>query len=152
MRDKAKVPEVMLEELRQSPERGLEMRLRHPAFALLIDDIVKLFDECGGTNFVEFAGQSEKHGKFSVCIQRLEGKTPAMMHTAARARIAELERERAGLLAAVRELFAVLDAHEIDTFDCDRAGVVHCDCLERARKRVESKMEATPAQAGKGEE
>jgi len=41
---------------------------------------------------------------------------------------------------AVRELLAVLDAHEIDTFDCDRAGVTHCDCLERARKKVESMM------------
>ena len=45
-----------------------------------------------------------------------------------------------GLSDAVRELFAVLDAHEIDTFDCDRAGVIHCDCLERARKKVESMM------------
>jgi hypothetical protein len=45
-----------------------------------------------------------------------------------------------GLAAAVRELLAVLDAHEIDTLDCDRAGVVHCDCLERARVKVESMM------------
>ena len=65
----------------------------------------------------------------------------------AQRRIAELEAEVAALRSAnavltdaVRELFAVLDAHEIDTFDCDRAGVVHCDCLERARKKVESMM------------
>ena len=50
------------------------------------------------------------------------------------------EQQLVGLADAVRELFAVLDAHEIDTFDCDRAGVTHCDCLERARKKVESMM------------
>ena len=44
------------------------------------------------------------------------------------------------LVSAVRELLAVIDAHEIDTFDCDRAGGTHCDCLERARKKVESMM------------
>ena len=50
------------------------------------------------------------------------------------------EQQLGGLADAVRELFAVLDAHEIDTFDCDRAGGTHCDCLERARKKVESMM------------
>jgi len=50
------------------------------------------------------------------------------------------EQQLVGLADAVRELFAVLDAHEIDTFDCDRAGGTHCDCLERARKKVESMM------------
>ena len=33
------------------------------------------------------------------------------------------------LAAVVKDLFEVLDAHELDTYDCDRAGVVHCDCL-----------------------
>ena len=50
------------------------------------------------------------------------------------------EQQLVGLTDAVWELFAVLDAHEIDTFDCNRAGVTHCDCLERARKKVESMM------------
>lgn len=50
------------------------------------------------------------------------------------------EQQLLGLAVAVREMLAVLDAHEIDTFDCDRAGVVHCDCLERARAKVESMM------------
>jgi hypothetical protein len=45
-----------------------------------------------------------------VCIQWLEGKTTAMMHAEARARIAELEREQSGLLAAV--LKAVADEPE----------------------------------------
>ena len=52
----------------------------------------------------------------------------------------------------MRELFAVLDAHEIDTFDCDRAGVTHCDCLERARKKVESMMPNAAAHGGDGKE
>ena len=44
------------------------------------------------------------------------------------------------LASAVRELLAVLDAHEVDTLDCDRAGVAHCDCLQRARKKVDAML------------
>ena len=42
------------------------------------------------------------------------------------------------LVAAISELFAVLDAHEIETLDCDRCGVRTCDCLSRAREKVDA--------------
>jgi len=42
------------------------------------------------------------------------------------------------IASAVRELLSVIDAHEIDTLDCDRRGVAHCDCLQRARANVEA--------------
>jgi len=50
------------------------------------------------------------------------------------------EEQLVGLAVAVQELLAVLDAHEIDTFDCDRAGVVYCDCLKRSKAKVKAMM------------
>jgi hypothetical protein len=44
---------------------------------------------------------------------------------------------------AVRELLSVIDAHDMDTLDCDRSGRRCCDCLERARKKVEALLAAT---------
>lgn len=41
------------------------------------------------------------------------------------------------LTQSIRELLEVIDAHDIDTLDCDRSGRRCCDCLERARKKVE---------------
>jgi hypothetical protein len=41
------------------------------------------------------------------------------------------------MICAVRDLLKVIDAHEIDTIDCDRRGDVHCDCLTRAKAKVE---------------
>lgn len=85
------VPELTVEELHQSRERGLQMRLRHPAFAMLADDIARMFDEAGATNYVEYTVCSEEYGPMRVCIQRLDGETPAMQNVRLRARIAELE-------------------------------------------------------------
>jgi hypothetical protein len=41
------------------------------------------------------------------------------------------------LEANVRKLLGVLEAHDIDSYDCDRAGVDHCDCLATAVEGVE---------------
>ena len=35
------------------------------------------------------------------------------------------------LAAEVRGLLAVIDAHDIDTLDCDRTDNKYCDCLRR---------------------
>jgi hypothetical protein len=48
----------------------------------------------------------------------------------------------APLIEAIKQLFEVLDAHDIDTLDCDRAGVVHCDCLEKVRKKITTLLNA----------
>jgi len=85
------VPELTVEELHQIRERGLELRMRHPLFAMLADDIAQMFDEADATNYVEYTVCSEKYGPMIVCIQRLEGETPAMQNARLRARIAELE-------------------------------------------------------------
>lgn len=36
------------------------------------------------------------------------------------------------------EIIGVLDAHEIDTFDCDGTDEKYCDCLERAIKKFKA--------------
>ena len=72
----------------------MEMRMRHPAFAMLADDIAQMFDEAGAVNYLEYTVYSEKYGPMRVCIQRLEGETPAMMNEKLRKRIAELVKER----------------------------------------------------------
>lgn len=48
------------------------------------------------------------------------------------------------LASAVRELLAVIDAHDISMLYCNRSGRWCCDCLESARKKVESCMPNAP--------
>ena len=67
--------------------------MKHPVFAVLADDIAKMFDEAGATNYVEYMVCSEKYGPMTVCIQRMEGETPAMKNVKLMQRIAELESE-----------------------------------------------------------
>jgi hypothetical protein len=85
------MPELTVEELRQSRERGLELRLRHPVFAMLADDLAKMLDDLGAVNYVEYTVCSDKYGPMRVCVQRLEGETPAMQNERLRKRVAELE-------------------------------------------------------------
>ena len=89
----AGVPELTVEEIHQSRERGLEMRMKHPMFAILADDIAKMFDEAGAMNYVEYQICSEKYGPMSVLIQRRTGETPAAQNVRLRERIAELEQQ-----------------------------------------------------------
>ena len=44
--------------------------------------------------------------------------------------LALMERMETRLL----ELIAVIEAHECESFSCDRDGNEHCDCLQRATK------------------
>lgn len=67
------------------------MRMRHPVFATLANDIAQMFDEAGAVNYVEFTVCSETYGPMRICVQRLEGETPAMQNERLRKRIAELE-------------------------------------------------------------
>lgn len=42
---------------------------------------------------------------------------------------------------ATRHLIEVIEAHEVQTLDCDRSGRTYCDCLERAVKKAKSAAE-----------
>jgi chromosome segregation ATPase len=50
---------------------------------------------------------------------------------------------RAEVLAAeVRGLLAVIDAHDMDTMDCDRTGDKYCDCLRRQMDKIRTALDA----------
>ena len=56
---------------------------------------------------------------------------------------AATERERCGVLEReVRGLLAVIDAHDIDTLDCDRTDNKYCDCLRRQIDKVRHALDA----------
>jgi hypothetical protein len=44
--------------------------------------------------------------------------------------------ERNDLWLALTALYETAEAHECESFDCDRSGDTHCECLSKARKRV----------------
>lgn len=49
--------------------------------------------------------------------------------------IARLESELSIVWKLTDELFGMLEAHEVETLDCDRRGERYCDCLERLKAR-----------------
>lgn len=58
---------------------GLTIAARHPAFAALAAECMKLFKDSGGINYCEWTLESgdPSFGKFTLTMQRKEGKTPA---------------------------------------------------------------------------
>lgn len=58
---------------------GLTVQAKHPAFAFLALETMKLFKKTGGVNYVEWTmgTQDPAFGTFSIIIQRKAGKTPA---------------------------------------------------------------------------
>jgi len=90
------VPELSVEEISMAKERGLQMRMKHPVFAKLADDIACIFAESGAINYVEFTICSEKYGPLSVVVQRIAGETPAQQNERLRKHIEELEMQLAG--------------------------------------------------------
>ncbi len=44
------------------------------------------------------------------------------------------------LIKAAQDILAILDAHEVDTLDCDRRGDIHCDCLDKAKEKLENAL------------
>lgn len=67
---------------------GLTLQAKHPAFAVLAAQCVKMFKESGGVNYVEWRLSSDDpgFGIFTVVIQRDQGKTPAQ-------RVSELQNQ-----------------------------------------------------------
>lgn len=87
--------DIEVESMSLTRKRGLEMQMRHPAFAALADGACRLLEEYGGDNYLEFGMCSDKHGPMTVLIQRDDGETPAQQNVRLRARIAELEQDNA---------------------------------------------------------
>lgn len=69
-------PDVVLEELCLSGERGLQLRAKHPAFAALVEQMVEFFRASGGKNYVEVTLFDESLGHMVLTLQRQAGQTP----------------------------------------------------------------------------
>ena len=48
----------------------------------------------------------------------------------------------------LRELIAVIEAHECESLSCDRDGQQHCDCLRRATERAKAIFPPVPNKGG----
>jgi DNA-directed RNA polymerase subunit L len=70
----------------------LDINFKHPLFAIICSELVKTFDDYGGTNYVEFTMEHETRGKFSVLIQKKDGLTPAEKNTELKKEIDRLKR------------------------------------------------------------
>ncbi len=46
------------------------------------------------------------------------------------------------LIEAAKNIEVIIEAHAIDTFDCDRSGETYCDCLARARGHLKAALAA----------
>jgi hypothetical protein len=53
-----------------------------------------------------------------------------------RDRVAEMEQSNYRIKTAAENIIAVINAHEIDSIDCDRSGTLICDCLEIAKIKL----------------
>jgi hypothetical protein len=82
---------VALESMSFTPEDGLNIRARHPAFAAVADAMAEAFEELGATNYLELTLRSAKLGNMTLRLQRADGETPAQQNEKLRQRIAELE-------------------------------------------------------------
>ena len=52
----------------------------------------------------------------------------------------------------LRELIAVIEAHECESISCDRDGNEHCDCLRRATKQAKDIFPSQPKGGSTGQE
>jgi len=84
--------EVRICDLTFSKERGMEFSAKHPAFALLAEELARCFTESGGENYVEVTCYHEKTGPLVLTMQRRHGKTPGQVNEELKAEIAELNR------------------------------------------------------------
>lgn len=59
-----------------------------------------------------------------------------------RDRIDTLRETNAGLVKQAGDLLIILEAHEVDTLDCDRRGEKYCDCLSNHIRRLKAALDA----------
>jgi len=78
---------------------GLTLAAKHPAFAVLASECMRLFRESGGINYCEWTMESADpdFGQFTVTIQRKKGKTQAEVST-------ELRKKNEELLLLIAEI------------------------------------------------
>ena len=92
--------------------------------------------------FISEAKMSEDGGMDDATWERIEKAINAYAASEVK-RVVDL------LCAKTKFLTEVISAHDIDSFDCDRRGVVHCDCLSNALKDLQDALAAARAELEK---
>ena len=127
MNDRPTPDDLIIEDMRFSPERGMDMRLRHPLFATLTEQICNFFAESGATNYAEFSVYSDRFGTMNVCVQRAEGMTPAQKNTQLQRERDEARAENEALRDALRVAANQREALEVCP-ECGFASMHMIDC------------------------
>ena len=84
-------PQVSVEDIRFSRERGAEFVMKHPMFAALASEIGSFFAEQGGMNYVEFQVCNDDIGPIVITVRKADGETPAQQVDKLKRRVKELE-------------------------------------------------------------
>jgi hypothetical protein len=84
--------EVMLESMSFTKEHGLEIEAKHPGVMVIAEELVKMFVDLGGENYVELELNHEKLGHFTLTLQRKDGATPCQTLAIAQARLTEAKK------------------------------------------------------------
>lgn len=58
------------------PGYGLSLVARHPVVATMAEELVKMYDEAGASNYVEVSMWHKTRGEFVMTVQRKQGRTP----------------------------------------------------------------------------
>ena len=90
-------PELI--DLHMVPDQ-IDMTLRHPVLPIIVEAFVKMFDDSGAKNFVEFKVWVPERGFFVLNLQRQNGVTPNDLRLVAEKKLADVETQA----AAMREL------------------------------------------------
>jgi len=96
--------EIEIEEMGYSKERGLDLRMRHPGFATLVNELADLFLEEGAVNVLEMQAYHDEAGPLTVTIQRQLGKTPMQLLADVKAEAALLREQCSTLLTALIDI------------------------------------------------
>lgn len=71
----------------QVKDNTLQLRAKHPAMAIIAQELVGFFDDSGGINYVELQLYHTQRGLFNVTVQRVEGKTPHTLRSESDAKV-----------------------------------------------------------------
>lgn len=124
--------DIIVEELHCTREAGLQMRLKHPLFAELTNDLLALLKEHGAENYLSFSAYHDEAGPFLVTIQRQHGKSPAEIAHEARTALVKMTAERDLLRTVLADIVRISDRKN--------------DAWDRAHALLDGSQVAKPAE------
>lgn len=82
-------PPIMLKKMDIQPGH-VDLILQHPAFAVIVEEMVSYFVKSGAQNYQELTFQHEEFGKFTLLIQKQNGHTPGYINRILREALEEI--------------------------------------------------------------